>query len=417
MLERFFLRDHARCRIRANSIGGEIEQLLQYLVERGHSRQTIHLYVQAAEHFGTWLASLSKREQRVDLVRVAKFLNSHLPVCCCPPPCPTHISSVRAALRHLLRAIGAFSGDTSRCHTAVDQLLSDYATHLEANCGLAVTFRHSRMRYAREFLESHSSGGNLKLEDLTPDDAIQFVSDYAVRCKRTTAKVAATALRGLLRFLHFRGLCEARLVQAVPSIQTWKLSTLPRTLNEEQLQRFLDSFNRSTPTGRRDYAIAVSMVYLGLRVGEVCDLTLHSVDWRNGVLRLAAAKGRRTRELPLTRAVGSALAAYVKDGRPLSACNGLFLRHSVPKGTCVSRQLVRGAIRRAYQRAGFPSNWTGTHLLRHTAATSLFVRGAPLKEIADLLGHRSIDTSMIYTKVNLPALRSVALPWPEEVQS
>jgi len=88
------------------------------------------------------------------------------------------------------------------------------------------------------------------------------------------------------------------------------------------------------------------------------------------------------------------------------------VRHSVPLGTPLTPELVRGAMRRAYARVGFPPQWCGTHLLRHTAATRMHQRGASLKEIADVLGHRSIDTSVIYTKVNLPALKTVALPWP-----
>jgi site-specific recombinase XerD len=188
-------------------------------------------------------------------------------------------------------------------------------------------------------------------------------------------------------------------------------------MNEAELHRFLDSFDRSTATGCRDYAMAQSMVRLGLRVSEVAELKLQDVDWHNGVLRIHSAKRRRLRELPLPQDVGSAIANYVKSGRPNSSSNSLFLRHSVPVGTSVSRELVRGVIRRAYQRSGCSSNWTGTHVLRHTAATCLHQHGASLKEIADLLGHRSIDTSMIYTKVNLRSLDSVALPWPKEVQS
>ena len=116
---------------------------------------------------------------------------------------------------------------------------------------------------------------------------------------------------------------------------------------------------------------------------------------------------------PLAHRSGQSIATYLKDGRPLTESDALFVRYSVPKGTPLTAELVRGAMRRAYARAGFPKEWTGTHLLRHTAATLMQQGGASLKAVADVLGHRSIDTTIVYTKVDVPALRTVALPWPE----
>ena len=418
MLERYFRRARVLRRIQENPIHEQIKQFVGYLDGRGHPRTTIHSYVQVVEHFGTWLGTLSRRRRLVDQHTVDEFLERHLPDCSCPTPAPRHVNSTRAALRHLLRAVGESVEERPRSSSPrTDQLIEQYVEHLEENCGLASETQQYRARYAQEFLNSRFPKGKLKLKELKPQDAAQFVADYAVRCKRSSAQVAASALRSFLRFLHMRGFCDATLVRAVPSIPLWKLSSLPKTMTEEQLHCFLDTFDRSTSTGRRDYALALSMVRLGLRVSEVSKLKLQDMDWRNGRLRIHSAKRRRSRELPLPRDVGSAIASYVKSGRPNSSCNSLFLRHTVPVGTSVSRELVRGVIRRAYKRSGCSSSWTGTHVLRHTAATRLHQHGASLKEIADLLGHRSIDTSMIYTKVDVPTLSSVALPWPEKVQS
>ncbi len=184
-------------------------------------------------------------------------------------------------------------------------------------------------------------------------------------------------------------------------------------MTQEQLLRFLDSFDRTSVTGRRDYAMTLFMLELGLRVSEVTDLRLDDIDWRAGTVRIRSAKERRTRILPLPSRVGKATAIYLDGGRPLSAERQVFLRHRAPLGTPVSRELVRGVIRRAYARSACPHEWTGTHILRHTVATRLLQSGASLKEIADLLGHQSIDTAAIYGKVNLPALAAVAMPWPE----
>jgi integrase/recombinase XerD len=155
-------------------------------------------------------------------------------------------------------------------------------------------------------------------------------------------------------------------------------------------------------------------VDLGLRVSEVAALRLEDFDWRRATLRIVGGKTARTRELPLPEGVGRAITAYLRGGRPATSYRQVFVRHTVPVGTAVGTELVRGVIRRAFAKVEGCGHWTGTHVLRHTAATRLHRRGATLKEVADLLGHRSIDTTAIYTKVDLPALAAVALPWPEE---
>jgi len=184
-------------------------------------------------------------------------------------------------------------------------------------------------------------------------------------------------------------------------------------MTDEQLRLFLARFDRSTSTGRRDYAMALCQVDLGLRVSEVSALRLEDLDWRAATLRIEGGKSRRTRLLPLTDGVGRAIVEYLRQGRPTTTCRHIFVRHTVPVGTAIGTELIRGAIRRAFAQVEGCAHWTGTHALRHTAATRLHRRGASLKEVADLLGHQSIDTTAIYAKVDVPTLATVALPWPE----
>ncbi|MFH2001348.1 MAG: tyrosine-type recombinase/integrase [Planctomycetota bacterium] len=189
---------------------------------------------------------------------------------------------------------------------------------------------------------------------------------------------------------------------------------MPKALSPKDLNRFLRSFDRSTPQGRRDYAMALCMADCGLRVCEVADLRLEDVDWRQATFRVPATKTRRARLLPLTSRVGRAIAAYLRNGRPLSQERGLFLLHYAP-WTSATAFTVRGALRRAYDQCG-ATPWSGPHALRHTLATRMVQQGARIKEIADVLGHVTIDTAFIYTKVNLPMLRQVAMPWPREAR-
>jgi len=220
-------------------------------------------------------------------------------------------------------------------------------------------------------------------------------------------------LRCFLRSLQLQGLCDARLVASVPSVRSWKLSHIPRLLSEEQLRLLLVSFDRSKGLGRRDYAMALCMAHLGLRAGEVARLCLDDIDWRNGILRIEGGKGRRCHILPLPAELGRAVVAYLKRGRPYTAHRRLFLRHTAPVGEPLRAGAVARAIWRAHQRGQVGAAWKGSHALRHTAATRLLHAGASLKEIADILGHRNIDSTAIYAKVDLPRLTEVALPWPE----
>ena len=143
-------------------------------------------------------------------------------------------------------------------------------------------------------------------------------------------------------------------------------------------------------------------------------MCLEDLDSRGGILHIASGKGGRARELPLSEGIGCAIADYLRQGRPLTACRRVFVRHTLPVGTAISRGPIAAAMCRAFARVEGCAEWAGTHVLRHTAATRLHRHGASLKEVADVLGHLSLDTTAIYTKVNLPALAAVALPWPEE---
>jgi integrase len=188
-------------------------------------------------------------------------------------------------------------------------------------------------------------------------------------------------------------------------------------LTDDELTAFLATFDRTTALGRRNYAIAVCLSGLGLRAGEVARLTLDDVDWRAGTIAIAPSKGRRGDRLPLPAHVADALVDYLRHGRPETRVRFIFVHHRVPRGQGGGPSLVRSAVRLAYARAGLGARFSGTHVLRHTAASRLLRSGASMKEVADVLRHRSLDTSAIYAKVDLPALASVALPWPGEVRS
>lgn len=294
----------------------------------------------------------------------------------------------------------------------IDALLRAFDTHLHTARGATQATRREYGRYVREFLERTFRALKVDVGKLDSRDLIDFVTERAKRCKPGTAKLVATALRSFLRFLQMSGVCDARLVAAVPTIPNWKLARLPKTLTTAQLRALLGAFDRSSATGLRDYAIALCLVQLGLRAHEVAQLSLDDINWRAGTLRIAIGKARRESMLPLPMTVARGLVTYLRRGRPVEAGRSVFVRHRVSIGKPLTSSAVCSAIRRAFERAEIAAPSKGTHALRHTAATRMLRGGASLKDLADVLRHRSLDTTAIYTKVDLGRLAMVALPWP-----
>jgi site-specific recombinase XerD len=242
---------------------------------------------------------------------------------------------------------------------------------------------------------------------------IAFISARAARYRPRTVKETATSLRWFFRFLRLEGLSDSRLDEVVPTVAGWRLSTIPRGLEERDLDRLLASLDDSTAYALRDRAMIVVLACLGLRAGELAGLRLEDIDWRAGTVLIRARKTGRAAVLPLPYPAGQAIVAYLRRGRPKTTDRHVFVVHRGRVGAAISGAFVAGVVRRALLRAGIVAPAYGAHSLRHALATRMVCRGARLDEIADVLGHRSLDATATYAKVDLPALRDVALPWPE----
>ena len=274
-----------------------------------------------------------------------------------------------------------------------------------------------RVRYAQEFLVATYRRRPPKLSDLTPEAVSDFVFAQARHLQPASVKVLAASLRSYLRFVCLRGRCQRDLSGAVPTVAAWKKAHLPRTLSQEQIERLLASFDRSTATGRRDYALCLCLSDLGLRSSEVANLCLEDLDWRAGTVCILSGKTPRPRLLPLPQRVGRAISDYLRHGRPHSQTRQVFLRHALPKGEPITRGMVANAVARGWASSAVGEPAIGPHALRHSAASHMHERGATFKEIADVLGHQQIDTVSIYAKVNLLQLARVAMLWLEEQPS
>ncbi|MBE3088191.1 MAG: tyrosine-type recombinase/integrase, partial [Chloroflexi bacterium] len=246
---------------------------------------------------------------------------------------------------------------------------------------------------------------------LCAGDVVRFVQRQAARLHVKRAKQLTTALRSFLRYARYRGDLALDLAAAVPIVANWSRSSIPRAISADAVRQLLASISRRTSVGRRDYAILLVLARLGLRAGEVVRLELDDIDWNTGQMSIRGKGGCRT-ALPLPRDVGEAIAAYLRNGRPPSPCRRVFLRARAPIRGFRGPSAVGSLVRDAVVRAGISAPTKGAHQFRHGLATQMLRHGASLTEIGEVLRHRSPQTTTIYAKVDLDALRTLALPWP-----
>jgi site-specific recombinase XerD len=291
-----------------------------------------------------------------------------------------------------------------------EQLTCDYERFLLDERNLVPqTVAHRRL-VASRFLSEQFGGGSLKLSKLRAPDVTTFVQQHAHDHGPFYARHLVVGMRQFLRYLHYKGLTDTDLSIAVPTVARWALSTLPKHLSAAQVRQLLHHCDRGTSLGRRNHAILLLLARLGLRAGEVAKLNLEDIDWENGLITVCG-KGKWA-QLPLPADVTRAIVRYLRRDRPQCENRRLFIRDCAPLGGLDGGGAIASIVRRALAKAGVESARKGAHLLRHSLATDMLRKGASLDEIGELLRHRSPDTTAIYAKVALDALRTLALPWP-----
>lgn len=385
-----------------------------YLQQHGYSPAIVSAYRHAVGHFAHWLTDERVRLRHLDESVVHRFVTTHLPTCRCSGRCQRTVVQVRAALTHLLRVLRADDHIAVRCvgpTRAIHDELARFTTHLDQVCGLSAKTRAGRRWWVQRFLADRFGRGPITIDRLTPRDLTTYLERDGAQYTPGTAGVRASALRSYLRFRAARcGDRVDRLLAAIPTVACWRLAALPSALTPEEAAQFLRAFDQQHADGQRGYALARCLLDLGLRSSEVVALQLDDLDWRNGTVRLAAGKARRVDVLPLPVRTGRALVAYLQQARPPSPSRAVFVRDRAPYDAPITTAIVRYAMNQAFARSRL--GYRGTHILRRTTATQMRLAGASVKQIADVLRHRSLDTTTIYTKIDRPQLATVAAPWP-----
>ena len=386
-----------------------IKRFAASLREQGYASDSIHRQVLVAVGFSQWL----KRQE----VALRSITSEH----------PSRYLRYRArwarpsqgdaaALNHLLallRGLGAIPAEkiSVRRLTQGERCTEAYEVYLREVRGLAEATIVNYVPFICKFLKDRFGDGPLTLSQLRASDVARFVQRQASHLHRQRAKLLNTALRSLFRYARYLGRTKLDLAAAVPAVADWSMSSIPRAIATEQVRQLLASINRRTAMGCRDYAILLLLARLGLRSGEVACLELDNIDWNTGQLSVRGKNGQRS-ELPLPAEVGEAIAAYLQHGRPQSTSRRVFLRAKAPIRGFRGASGVGSIVRHRLQRAGLNAPTHGAHQFRHGLATQMLRQGASLDEIGEVLGHHNPQTTTIYTKVDLDALRALAMPWP-----
>ena len=390
-----------------------IESFAKSLREQGYAPQSVYRQVFLSAAFSEWLARRQLVLRHVSAGLIPQYLRYRF----------RHVKQSRgdaAALKHLvafLRSQDAIPAEKApACSgTSAERCARTYEQYLREACGLSQATIVNYVPFVRGFLKECFGDRAIIWSKLSAQNVMRFVERQARCLHPKRSKLLTSALRSFLRYARYSGKVKLDLSAAVPVVPQWTMTTVPRAIPTDQVRQLLNSINRATLVGRRDYAVLLLLARLGLRASEVAFLELDDIDWNAGQLRIRGKAGQRS-DLPLPADVGKAIASYLRNGRPQSASRRVFLRARAPLCGFQGASGIGSIVRHQLQRAGIDAPTHGAHQFRHGLACELLRQGASLGEIGELLGHQSPETTRIYAKVDLEALRTLALPWPGGVR-
>ena len=408
MVQTFFTRSFTINRLRQGPLAGHTDLLAARLAADGYSRVHSRIQLRLVGHFNRWLDQKYLTAEQLDedvIERYRRYLK--------------HRKRVRSEdvctlvrLLDLLREQGiAPRRNVEATPTAREILLDKYRRYLREERGLAEASLRNMLMFVDRFLEQISLRDHLDFSELKAVDITTFVRRQATQLSSVQAKHLVTALRSFFRYLRHCGEIDTNLAGCVPRVPNYSFSAVPKFLPAGSLEKVLRRTDRSTPRGRRDYAILMLLARFGLRTSEIVRMELEDVDWELGEITVRS-KGGRWSKLPLPLDVGQSLAAYLQHDRPICSTRRLFVTQRAPITGLSSGCAIVKTVTRSLKRAGVVSERKGGHLFRHTLATEMLCRGASLREIGKVLRHRKPDTTRIYAKVDFRALRNLAQPWP-----
>lgn len=408
MIEQFFRDPKAIQRMNEGPLGSYIKTYAKHLHDNGYSHQSSCYQLRLIASFSKWLQQQSSgakdiNNQKID--RYLKYRKKFLRI----------NRGDQFALNKMLNMLHEMeiTDDTvpDIAKNDYQRVEDDFKYYLSHERRLAPATIINYLPIVHKFLFERFGTDSIRFNELNAIYITGFVQRHAHDLSNKRAKLMVTAIRVFLRYLLLRKEIITDLSTCVPTVPNWKLSTVPKYLQPEQIQTILNHCNRQIPVGRRNYAILLLMARLALRACEVIALKLEDIEWESGYINIHG-KGGSVIRFPLPQDVGEAIADYLKNGRPRCLTRHVFVCQHAPIREFGNSSTVSTIVRRALEQSGVDSPHKGAHLFRHTLATQMLRQGASLTEIGELLRHRSPNTTTIYAKVDITALKGLAQSWP-----
>lgn len=404
---------HSTTWLLESQLAAYVDAFKRRFTEGRYAPTTVDNYLASIAHFAHWLTQSGIDIHGIDEQIVHQFLYEHLPHCDCASRVYRVRRTLQTALNHLLSVLraNAVIEKPAIGMTPVDEELRRFDMYMSHAQGLATSTCRQRLRVIARLLLDKFANNTVIISAMNPDDVRKFVAKQSELCS-TPLSITPTisALSGYFRYRATQGDPVHHLTGVLCRPAKWQLASLPKTLNSVEIECLIGSLEHDGPSARRTAAIVHCALGLGLRSGEIANLGLDDIDWRAATIALRRTKGCREDVMPLPAAIGRAIADYLRLERPQTSNRAVFVRNIAPRDQAISHHLISKTIRQAFARAGLPH--TRPYLLRHTMANRLLEGGSSLKEVADVLRHRSLNTTMIYAKLDSRNLAAVALPWP-----
>jgi integrase/recombinase XerD len=415
-LEQVFEYPKTLRKLGSDPIGKLLDGFCHWLLDHGFSRGTVRKHLFHLSHLNEYLGGpRSGIHQTVSLREVKSFFRVYPLRCRNRRVRKNHLRRVGYSINRFL----AYLRDSRLLDSLPQQkiyqpLLHGYLEwmrHYQHAADGTLQVRSQSLTQFLQWLGPEAAPDGLSR--LTAQRIEAFFLRYAQSMGRSARRSMQSALRTFLRFCLHQGYIQRPLDYAIPTLRTYKLATVPRGLSDPQAQQVLRGINRNSHAGRRDYAILQLLYTYGVRGGQVRALRLEDIDWTQNQIFFKAVKNGKDSRLPLTTPVGESLLDYLRNARPPYSYPQVFLTcrapyHPLPRSTALS-----AIVERHLRAAGIQLSSKGAHAFRHCFATRMLHQGHSLKAVADVLGHRHLSTTFIYTKVDFNALKQVALEWPQ----
>ena len=404
-------------KLRGGPLGELMDGFCDALREDGFSRSTVRRHLSNVAHLNAYLGARKNIDRQVLCAQtVSDFFRDYSARARNRGPLNKHVAGIKASVNRLVNYLRLLNRFEPRVKSAVYQpLLEAYLRWLEQHQLAAPGTIERRAQSISQFLRWLGPlATSQRISELMPETVERFFLTYAKSRGRSAQRSMQAALRTFFRFCLQRGYIQQSLDRAVPTLRCYKLSTVVRGLSEEQALKLLQCIDRHSPAGRRDYAICQLLYTYGVRGGQVRALRFEDIDWTGNQILFRALKHGKATLLPLTREVGESLLDYLQNARPDCQDPHLFVTLRAPYHGLKNSSVLSNRIDHYIRAAGIEIACKGAHIFRHGFATRMLAQGHSLKAIADVLGHRHLESTFIYTKVDFEHLKQVALPWPGE---